>query len=85
MKFPFIKDPKLDVKSVTVTFVVISFLISIGSIISSHFFSTSIPASILSILLFTLCMLFYRVRKIDSFKINLQSGEIEAEDKENQK
>ncbi len=85
MRFPFISDPKLNEKSVTVTFVVLSFVLSVGSLISSHFFATSLPASVLSILLFALCMLFYRLRKLDSFKINLKTGDIEAEDKEDVK
>jgi hypothetical protein len=78
----FIQDPKIKQKSVTVTFVVISFVLSILSLTVSHFWLTALPATSLTILLFALCMLFYRLRKIDGFKINVKSGEIEAEDRE---
>lgn len=78
----FIKDPKIDQKSVTVTFVVISFILTIISLCISHYFLSSLPASGLSILLFSLCMLFYRLRKLDSFRVNVKTGEIEAEDTE---
>jgi hypothetical protein len=76
----FIRDPKLNVKSVTVTFVVVSFVLSVVSICLSHKFQSCIPASVMSMMLFALCMLFYRLRKVDEFSINLKTGSIEAKD-----
>ncbi len=81
MKLRFLKDPKTHQNSVTVTFVTISFLLSIISICLSLKFTSCLPASILGVLLFGLCMAFYRLRKLDSFSIDLKSGKIEASDK----
>lgn len=77
-----IKDPKIDQKSLTVTLVVVSFVLSIVSLIASHYFLSCLPASVLSITLFSLCMLFYRLRKLDSFSIDLKQGKIDAKDEE---
>lgn len=81
----FIKDPKSNIQSATLTFAVASFILSIVSIILSHKFLNSIPATILSILLFTLCMFFYRLRRIDEFSVNLKTGEVSAKDLPDQK
>jgi hypothetical protein len=81
----FIRDPKLNVKSVTVTFVCISFLLCVVSLCLSHKFLSCLPATGLSILLFALCMLFYRLRKVDEFSLNVKTGEISAKDTEDQK
>jgi hypothetical protein len=77
----FIKDPKLNVKSVSITLLIISFVLCVSSIALSHYFLNCLPASGLSLLLFALCYLMYRLRKIDSFKLDVKTGEIEASDK----
>ncbi len=82
MRFPFITDPKVNQKSLTLTLTVVSFLLAVSSIVTSHVYLSCLPASVLSVLLFALCMLFYRLRKLDSFDINLKSGEISAKDTE---
>ena len=76
----FIRDPKLNVKSVCVTFAVVSFILSICSIALSHKFLSCLPGSILSVLLFVLCMVFYRIRRVDELSLNLKSGEVEIKD-----
>jgi hypothetical protein len=80
MKFPFVEDPKIGVKSVSITLLIISFLICIISISLSHYFLSCLPASGLSLLLFALCYLMYRLRKIDSFSLDVKTGEIRASD-----
>jgi len=77
----FIKDPKIDVKSVSITLLIVSFLLCLTSIGLSHYFLSCLPASGLSLLLFALCYLMYRLRKLDSFKLDVKTGEIEADDK----
>lgn len=76
----FIQDPKTHQESITVTFALVSFILSILSLITSHIWAQCLPASILSILLFALCMLFYRLRKIDSFKVDVKEGSVEVKD-----
>jgi hypothetical protein len=73
-----IVSPKKDVKQITVSFVIVSFLLSILSISLSHYFLSCLPASCLCILLFALCMLFARLHNVDSFRLNAKTGEIEA-------
>lgn len=79
----FIRDPKLNVKSVSVTILIISFVLCLVSIISSHFLAQCLPASILSLLLFAFSYFMYRMRKIDDFSLNLKTGEIQAKDNKN--
>lgn len=81
----FIKDPKINAKSVSVTLLIVSFGLSILSISLSHKFVSCLPASILSLLMFAFCYLMYRLRKVDDFKLNLKTGEVSAEDKEDVK
>jgi hypothetical protein len=76
----FIQDPRIKEKSVSVTLLVISFLLCVVSLISSHFFAQCIPASVLSLLLFAFSYFMYRLRKVDEFSLNLKTGQIEAKD-----
>lgn len=79
MRFPWVTE-NLNIKSITNTFVIISFILSIASICLSHKFISCLPASCLSISLFALVMLFSRLHNIDSFKLNVKTGDIEASD-----
>ena len=76
----FIQDPKLNVKSVSVTLLIVSFLLSVASLALSHVFAQCLPASVLSLLMFAFCYFMYRMRKIDDFSLDLRSGKIEAKD-----
>jgi hypothetical protein len=82
MKIPFIEDPKLNVKSVSVTLLIISFVLCVSSLVASHVLAQCLPASVLSLLLFAFCYFMYRLRRIDEFQVNLKSGEISAKDDE---
>lgn len=76
----FIRDPKLNVKSVSVTILIISFVLCLISLALSHVSAQCIPATILSLLLFAFSYFMYRMRKIDDFSLNLKTGSIEAKD-----
>jgi hypothetical protein len=76
----FIRDPKIKEKSVSVTILVISFVLCLSSLVSSHFFAQCLPASVLSLLLFAFSYFMYRMRKIDDFSLNLKTGEVEAKE-----
>lgn len=83
LKVPFLVDPATKEPSVTLLFTYISYLLSIVSIIVLHFIPSVQSASITSISLFVICLIFYRLRKLDDVSINLKSGEIkiDSEDK----
>ncbi len=76
----FLLDPKLKTRSVTVTFNVASFVLAVSSIVSCHFFPGVLPATTSAIVLFVICMVFYRIRKIDDLKLNVKTGDIEIKD-----
>ncbi len=78
----FIYDPKIHVKSVSVTILVVSFVLCIISLGLSHVFVQCLPATVLSLLLFAFSYFMYRLRKLDDFSLNLKTGEVSAKDTE---
>jgi hypothetical protein len=77
LKVPYLIDPVTKEPSVTLLFTYISFLVCLLSIIVLHFIPAVQSASITSISLFVICLIFYRLRKLDDVSINLKSGEVE--------
>ena len=75
----------IEPKSLLGTFTIVSFVMAIISIIMGHIFYSCLPATILTILFFALNLLFFRLHSIDQFKINLKTGDIEAQDDEKDK
>ncbi len=77
-----LKDPKQQAESVTLTFVAVTFVFTIISLSLAHYFLSCLPATALSIALFALTMLFYRMRRVDEFTFNAKTGEVSAKDTE---
>lgn len=78
-----LKDPKQNAESVTLTFVAVTFVFTIVSLGLSHYFLSCLPATGMSIALFALTMVFYRMRRLDDVAINLKTGSIEVKQNDN--
>ena len=76
LRFPFLHDPVSKQPSVTLLFAYVSFILVLISIVCLHFYAQIQSASLVSILFFVICMVFYRLRKLDSVAVNLKSGEV---------
>lgn len=78
-EFPFATDKTNGKPSVTLLFAYVAFLIAIGVTIYLTV-KDVVAGSIASLMLFFGCLLMYRMRAIDKFKVNLQERSFEAED-----
>lgn len=76
--FPFIRDAHTKEPSMTMTFALLSFMVAITGIIFLTLKSVA-EGSIAAILFWVICMVFYRIRKLDKFKIDLDDKSIELE------
>ena len=65
--------------SATLWFAYVSFLIASGSVIHFIFQGDPLAASCTAIGFWTIAMVFYRIGKLDKFKIDLDDREIELE------
>lgn len=77
INFPFANDLTTNKPSVTLLFAYVSFLICVASITALHFFSQLQSASLISIGFFIVCLVFYRLRRLDDVKINVKTGAVE--------
>lgn len=75
--FPFAHDPVTKQSSVTLLFTYVSFILSLASVIALQFFPQVQTGSLFSIGLFIVCLVFYRLRRLDDVSVNLKSGQID--------
>lgn len=76
--FPFIRDAHTKEPSMTMTFALVSFMVAITGVIFLTLKSVT-EGSIAAILFWVICMVFYRIRKLDKFKIDLDDKSIELD------
>lgn len=89
MHWPFVHDPTSEQPSVTLMFFYISFVIaalivgasSIASLIKGDY----LTATFMPITMYVLGFVFYRLRRLDSFKIDLDDKSIELDGGEDKK
>ena len=81
MDWPFLYDPVEDKPSITLMFFYISFIISTIAISVSSFYLIKndrlLEATIMPTIHLILGFVFYRLRKLDSFKIDIDDRSIE--------
>lgn len=81
MKWPFVHDPVKNKPSITLLFFYVAFFITALSVgVSSLMLLISgqyLSATFVPVLLFCLTFVFYRLRRLDSFKLDLDDKSIE--------
>lgn len=82
LKFPFAYDPVQKQPSVTLLFVYITFIMAATSSIALNFTESTLTASLVAICFWALAFIFYRLRRLDKVKIDLDDRSIELENKE---
>lgn len=85
LKLPFIYDAVSKLPSVTLFFAYVTFLVMLVSLICLHFFGQILQATIASILVWVLAVIFYRMRELDKINLNLKTGSIDLEDTPDEK
>lgn len=84
VNLPYAHDPEKNQPSATLLFLYISFVIAACSVIALHLKAGLFIATITAICFWVLAMVFYRIRKLDKFKIDLDDKtiELDAEDED---
>lgn len=80
IKFPFAYDPVTKAPSVTLLFAYITFVTMMVSLIGLHIYKQILQATLVSILVWVIAVVFYRLRELDKFKIDLKNQSVELED-----
>lgn len=80
VKFPFAYDAISGKPSVTLLFAYITFVVMMFSLIGLHIYKQILQATLVSILVWVLAVVFYRLRELDKVKINLKDQSIDLED-----
>lgn len=87
MAWPFVHDPVKNKPSVTLLFFYISFCVVTTTIIGSSTMliikGQYLQATFMPLLLWVLGFVFYRLRRLDSVKINLQEQSLELDGGDN--
>lgn len=82
IKFLYAYDSERKGASSTLFYCYISFYFVLASIIALHFNTNLLTPSLITIGFFSICMIFYRLRKIDKLKIDLDDRSIDIESNE---
>lgn len=80
IKFPFAYDAISKKPSVTLFFAYITFILMVVSLVLLHLTKVLLQATATSILVWVIAVVFYRLRELDKFKINLKDQSIDLED-----
>lgn len=82
LKLPFVHDPEANAPSVTLLTYYLSLIALFASLLALHIKLDLWPATSAVIVVFILSFVFYRIRKLDKFKIDLddQTIELDAQD-----
>lgn len=75
---PFIRDTQINKPSMTLTFAYVSFIVAMTGIIFLTI-KEIVLGTTAAIMFWVLCMVFYRIRKLDKFKIDLDDKSIELD------
>ena len=76
LKLPHAYDPVTKQASFRLLIAYISFILATGSVLALHFHPELLIATSVSIGFFSLCMIFYMLKKLQSAKIDLDDKEI---------
>lgn len=80
IRLPYLFDPSTSQPSITLGMLYIASLIMFGSIVTLHFKDGILTASLTTIMVWILAYVFYRLRKLDKVKIDLDDQSLELED-----
>lgn len=80
LRLPSSYDPVSKLPSVTLFFSYISFFIMVISLIGLHFYKQFLEATIISVFVWILSVVFYRLRELDKISLNVKTGSIGIED-----
>lgn len=76
-KLPFLHDPTTDKPSITLGLLYLTSVVMIGSLLVLHIKSELLTATLTSIMVWILAYVMYRLRKLDSFRLDLDDKEIQ--------
>lgn len=77
--WPYLYDPTTDKPSITLGLLYLTSLVMLGSLLALHVKSDLLTATLTSIMVWILAYVMYRLRKLDSFKIDLDDKSIELD------
>ncbi len=77
IRWPYLFDPTTKEPSITLTLLYITSILMLSSVIALHFVEGILTASMVTILIWVLAYVFYRLRKLDKFKLDLDDKSIE--------
>lgn len=80
LRLPFLFDASTKQPSITLGLLYIASLLMFGSLIALHLDSALISATLVTMLVWVLAFVFYKMRKIDKLKLDLQNKQIDLED-----
>jgi len=76
---PMAYDPESGKPSISLMFAWLTFMSALVSTIALNFTDKTLTASITGIMFWVMAIVFYKVRKLDKFKIDLQNKSIELD------
>ena len=79
LHLPYAHDAEKGKPSATLLFMYVSFVIAAGSVIALHLKAGLLIATLTAIMFWVLATVFYRIRKLDKFKIDLDDKTIELD------
>lgn len=80
IRFPYAYDPVTKLPSVTLLFAYITFVGMITSLVLLHLYKQVLEATVISIIVWVLAVVFYRLRQLDKVKIDIKDQSIDLED-----
>ena len=80
LRVPFAYDSFTKQPSITLFFAYVTFVIMMLSLIGLHVYKQILQATLLSVLVWVLALVFYRLRELDKINLNLKTGSIGLED-----
>ena len=80
LRVPFAYDSFTKQPSITLFFAYVTFVVMMLSLIGLHIYKQILQATLLSVLVWVLAVVFYRLRELDKVKIDLKDQSIDLED-----
>lgn len=80
LRIPFAFDSVSQKPSITLLFAYITFVLMTLSLIGLHFYKEILQATLVSILVWVLAVVFYKFKEFDRFKVNLKDQSVDLED-----
>lgn len=85
LKLPFLYDPTTQQASITLALLYITSVLMLVSVIMLHIKSELLTATLTSIMVWIMAYVMYRLRRLDSFKLDLDDKTIELDGSEENK